>query len=90
MVNVYKGDIRKRIGQIYPKNNMLSTMNTSLYKKDAILVEVNENKFIDIDELFSGKTNVLNLYAFKLGDLFVDVRSLKSIRTKESQRIYKK
>lgn len=90
MVNIYKGNIRKRISKIYPENDMLSIMNTIKYKEDAILVEVSENKFMDIDDLFSKNKQILNLYAFNIGELYVDVRSLVSLRTETFQKVHTK
>lgn len=82
MLNIYRGDIRKRIGKIYPENNLMSIMNTQLYKKDAILVEISENKFIDVDDLLSDDKKTLKLYSFYIGEYYVDTKSLVNINEK--------
>ena len=79
MAKLYCGNIVKRVGSIYPKNDMMSVMNTRTYKENAILIEVSENKFIDFDDCFCEGPQILNLYAFNIGEKFVEPRSLVDI-----------
>lgn len=80
MAKLYYGNIVRRIGPIYPKNDMMSVMNTMIYKEQTILIEVSESKFIDFDECFCEKPQILNLYAFNVGEKFVEPRSLVDIQ----------
>ena len=80
MAKLYYGDIIERVGPICPKNNMMSVMFTQTCKEKAILVEVKENKFADFDDYVLGKPKLLNLYAFNIGEKYVDPRSLVDIR----------
>lgn len=76
MAKIYYGNILERGGSVYPKNNMRDVIFTTTCKENAILIEIEENKFIDFDDLVLGKTQVLNVYAFNMGDKYVDPSSL--------------
>lgn len=79
MAKLYYGNIIKRVGPVCPKNNMMSLMFTTTCKENAILIEFKENKFVDFDDLTLGKPQSLNLYAFNIGEIYVDPKSLVDV-----------
>lgn len=86
MAKLYYGNIIKRVGPICPKNDMMSVMFTKTCKVKAILIEIKENKFVDFDDYVLGKREILNLYAFNIGEKYVDPRSLVDIEELLNQK----
>lgn len=86
MAKIYYGNIVERVGPVCPKNNMMSAMFTKAYKEKAILIEMVENRFVDLDDYILGRPEVFNLYAFNIGEKFVDPKSLVDVQELMDQK----
>ena len=61
--------------------NLMGAPHDKIYKQDVFLVEVEQDTFIELDELLSNKKKKvkLNTSASKVGELFVDKYSLVNV-----------
>lgn len=80
MNNLYYGNIKECIYAGYI-GNLMAAPHDKIHKQGVFLVEIEENQFIELDELLSNKKKKekLSTTASKVGELFVDKYSLVNV-----------